>query len=132
MMPYKGSCTCGAVRYEIAAEPLRGFQCQCRDCQKDTGSGHASVMVFPRAALGISGAVREIARPTDSGQGKVKGFCGECGSPLYTKPGKFPELLGLYVGTLDDPSVFKPQAVMFAARGHAWDRVDPALPKPPS
>ena len=30
-----------------------------RDCQRDTGSGHASVMVFPRAAIQVTGEVAE-------------------------------------------------------------------------
>ena len=73
MMAYAGACACGAVRYEIAAEPIRGFQCQCRDCQRDTGSGHASVMVFPRAAMSVTGPVTEDLRTADSGAGKLKG-----------------------------------------------------------
>src|ERR1700687_1473959 len=77
---YAGGCCCGAVRYEIAAEPIRGFQCQCRDCQRDTGSGHSSVMVFPRSAVCVTGPVSEFTRATDSGAGKSKGFCGSCGS----------------------------------------------------
>ena len=55
MTSYAGGCTCGAVRYEITAEPVRSFQCQCRDCQRDTGGGHASVAVFARAAMRITG-----------------------------------------------------------------------------
>ena len=132
MMPYAGGCSCGKVRYEIAAEPIRGFLCQCRDCQRDTGSGHAAVMVFPRAAVGVTGAVCEILRTADSGTHKLKGFCGACGSPLYNKPASKPDMIGIYVGTLDDPSSFKPEIVMFASRGHAWDRIDPALPKIPN
>jgi hypothetical protein len=42
-----------------------------------------------------------------------------------------PDLIGVYVGTLDDPSGFKPQMVMFAAHGHSWDHLDPTLPKVP-
>ncbi len=34
-MGFSGGCSCGAVRYTISAEPIRGFQCQCRDCQMD-------------------------------------------------------------------------------------------------
>ena len=131
MTSYAGCCSCGAVRYKIAAEPVRGFQCQCRECQRDTGCGHASVMVFPRAAMHISGRAAEISRIADSGEHKVKGFCGSCGSPLYNKPGSKPDMIGVYVGTLDDPSGFKPQVVMFASRGHAWDHLDPALPRLP-
>jgi hypothetical protein len=65
MVPCTGGCSCGVVRYAIAAEPLPGFQCQCRDCQRDTGSGHASVLEFPRAALRISGPVSEFSRIAD-------------------------------------------------------------------
>ncbi len=131
-MSYTGRCACGAVHYEIAAEPVRGFQCQCRDCQRDTGAGHASVMVFPRAAMSLTGEVTETLRTADSGDDKRKGFCTSCGSPLYNKPVTKPDWIGIYVGTLDDPSSFKPQMVMFASRGHAWDHLDPALPKLPA
>ena len=42
-----------------------------------------------------------------------------------------PDLIGVYVGTLDDPSGFKPQIVMFASYGHGWDHLDPSVPKVP-
>jgi hypothetical protein len=131
MTSYIGGCTCGAVRYEITAEPVRSFQCQCRDCQRDTGAGHSSVAVFPRAAMRVEGDVVENLRVADSGAQKRKGFCGKCGSPLYNKPQNVPDLIGVYVGTLDDPSGFKPQLVMFASRGNDWDHLDPALPRVP-
>jgi hypothetical protein len=74
MTVYTGGCSCGAVRYEITAEPIRSFQCQCRDCQRDTGAGHASVMVFSTAAMQIAGDVAENLRAADSGAQKRKGF----------------------------------------------------------
>jgi hypothetical protein len=130
-MGFSGGCSCGAVRYQISAEPVRAFQCQCRDCQMDSGGGHASVFVFPRAALAMSGAVREIARTSDRGETKRKGFCPGCGVPLYNKPDKFPEFIGIYVGSLDDASTFKPAAIFYAARGYGWDFLDPDVPKVP-
>jgi hypothetical protein len=71
MTLYTGRCACGKIRYEIAAAPIRGFQCQCRDPQRDTGAGHASVMVFPRAVLKVTGEPSEILRVADSGAQKV-------------------------------------------------------------
>jgi hypothetical protein len=79
----------------------------------------------------VSGDVVENLRTADSGAEKRKGFCGKCGSPLYNKPQNVPDMIGVYVGTLDDPSGFKPQVVMFASRGHDWDHLDPALPRVP-
>ena len=52
--------------------------------------------------------------------------------PAYNKPLSKPDMIGIYVGTLDDPSGFNPQVVIFASHGHTWDRLDPALPKLPN
>ena len=53
--------------------------------------------------------------------------------PSFRKMRRFalskPDALGIYVGTLDDPSNFKPEAVMFTSRGHLWDHLDPTVPK---
>ena len=40
-----------------------------------------------------------------------------------------PDLFTIHAASLDDPGRYKPQAVTYHARGHAWDHVDPALPK---
>ena len=47
--PFTGGCACGAIRYEISGEPLVQFDCQCRDCQRMSGTGHGSYLAFPRA-----------------------------------------------------------------------------------
>ena len=113
------------------AAPIRGFQCQCSDCQRDTGSGHSSVFVFARNAVSVTGEVREIARTSDSGAVKRKGFCPNCGSPIYNQPEEKPDYIGIYVGTLDDASTFKPSVVLFCSRGYDWDHLDPEIPKLP-
>jgi hypothetical protein len=79
----------------------------------------------------VTGQPTETSRIADTGERKLKGFCGSCGSPLYNKPVSKPDMTGIYVGTLDDPSSFKPDLVMFASRGHSWDYLDPSVPKVP-
>lgn len=53
-----GGCLCGGVRYECAAEPMLQGHCQCRDCQKGTGTGHSSHFGMPAGALKLSGELR--------------------------------------------------------------------------
>ena len=55
---YTGGCACGVVRYQAAALPLLSLHCQYRDCQRMTGTGHASMMVFPAATAAIPLAAR--------------------------------------------------------------------------
>jgi len=50
---------------------------------------------------------------------------------IYNKPDKFPDLIGIYVGSLDRAVSFKPAIVLYASRGHAWDFLDPDIPKLP-
>jgi hypothetical protein len=130
-MGFSGGCSCGAVRYEIAVPPVRAFQCQCRDCQRDCGGGHSSVLVFPRAAFEVTGEVREIARTSDRGAIKRKGFCPTCGAPIYNRPDQVPDMIGIYVGSLDDASAFKPAAIFYTSRGYGWDVLDPDVPRVP-
>ena len=53
---YAGGCACGAVRYEISAEPIFQNHCQCLDCQHKSGTGHGSYMTFAgRNAVKLTG-----------------------------------------------------------------------------
>ena len=58
-----------------------------------------------------------------------KALCGDCGSPLYVQVSTRPDLVGLRVGTLDDPSWFRAEADIFMQSAQPWDHTDPAIPK---
>ena len=128
---YHGGCRCGAIRYEIAAEPMFAGHCQCLDCQRETGGGHASFMAFPADAVKLTGTPRFYEARADSGNTIRRGFCPTCGSPVVGRTSRMPDMMTISAGSLDDPSVFKPQFVVYTSRGHAWDLVDPALPSFP-
>ncbi|MCE3248776.1 MAG: aldehyde-activating protein [Geminicoccaceae bacterium] len=128
---YRGGCLCGATRYEITAEPMFGGQCQCLDCQHETGGGHASFMAFPAEAVKLTGTPRFYESRADSGNVVRRGFCPTCGSSVVGLSSGMPEMTTVPAGSLDDPSVFKAGFVVYTSRGHAWDLVDPALPRFP-
>jgi hypothetical protein len=39
-----------------------------------------------------------------------------------------PALFTVHAASLDEPGRYEPQMVIYRARAHAWDRIDPALP----
>ena len=125
-----GGCACGAIRYEISAEPRVSNDCQCRDCQHTSGTGHGSYLTFPRRAdVKLTGKATHWDVAGDSGNVKTRGFCPACGSPVYLTFAAAPELFTIHAASLDDPGRYKPQMVTYTVRGHSWDRVDPALRK---
>lgn len=127
---YTGGCACGAVRYEIAAEPIFTNHCQCRDCQQTSGTGHGSYLTFPsRAQVKVAGRTTHWDTVADSGNVKTRGFCPACGSPVYLTFAAMPDLFTVHAASLDDPGRYAPQAVTYGGRGHAWDYVDPGLAK---
>jgi hypothetical protein len=126
--PYSGGCACGAIRYEIRSEPVFQNHCQCRDCQKRSGTGHSSYLTFTgRAEVAMSGEAATWRAAGDSGNEKVHAFCPNCGAPVYLTFAAMPDLIAVHATSLDDPGRFTPQVVTYNVRGLAWDVIDPSL-----
>ena len=127
---YAGGCACGAIRYEIDAEPLLMSDCQCRDCQRISGTGHGSYLSFEgRDKVTLSGEAQCRDSTGDSGNVKTRAFCPTCGSPVYMTFAAAPGQFIVHAASLDDPGRYRPQLVTYTASGHAWAQLDPTLPK---
>ena len=125
---YSGGCACGTIRYEARARPIVENHCQCRDCQRRSGTGHGSYLTFPsRADVKITGAATDWRVAGDSGNEKIHSFCPICGTPVYLTFAALPEPIAVHAASLDDPDRFNPTLVTYSIRGLPWDRMDPAL-----
>lgn len=127
--PYTGGCACGAIRFEIAGAPVFSNDCQCLDCQRMSGTGHGSYLTFPRTGVKHSGEATLWDIVGDSGHVKTRAFCPRCGSPVYMTFAAMPEVFTVHAASLDEPDRYTPQAVTYGLRGHAWDHLDPNVPR---
>lgn len=127
--PFTGGCACGAIRYAITAAPIAMNDCQCRQCQRESGTGHASHLTFLANAVTVEGKASRWEMVGDGGTRKSRAFCPTCGSPVYMTFPDMPEYFLVRAGSLDDPSRYQPQNLTWANTGHTWDHIDPALPK---
>src|SRR5258708_16525907 len=106
--------------------------CQRRDCQRKSGTGHGFYLTFPDSkSVKLEGKAKHWDIVADSGNVKTRAFCPTCGSPVYMTFTAMPDLFAVHAASLDDPRRFKPQKVMYGVRGYAWDHIDSALPKFP-
>ncbi|PDQ18164.1 aldehyde-activating protein [Mesorhizobium sanjuanii] len=127
---YSGGCACGAIRYETKREPIFENHCQCLDCQKRSGTGHASYLTFPRRAdVTITGEAKTWRVAGANGNQKIHAFCPTCGAPVYLTSVAKPDLITIHATSLDDPGQFNPRVVTYTVRGHAWDTIDSSLQK---
>ena len=104
-LPITGGCLCGAVRYE-ADEPPSVSYCHCRMCQLAYGALYGLFAVVPLAAFRYT-----QGEPTyyQSSPWAKRGFCANCGSPVDFRYADS-EMLGLMIGTLDDPGDWPPDS----------------------
>ena len=127
-----GGCACGAIRYECDAEPLLALNCHCRDCQRANGTAFAAIVRVSAAAFKVTKDAPKFYTVTgDSGNQVSRGFCPECGSPLFSRLSGMPDVVGVRVGSLDDPSRYHPTMDIFVTSAQPWDYMNPELPKFP-
>ena len=127
-IPFTGGCACGAIRYEVTAEPIMMFNCHCRDCQRASGGACSAVVYVPAKGFKITkGTARFYKTSSEAGGHNLRGFCPECGSRLFG--GGSDQGQGINAGSLDDPTLFNPQFDIFTSDAQPWDQMDPKLPK---
>jgi hypothetical protein len=117
----QASCQCGKLSATVAdgAEPTT-IMCHCIACQRRSGSPFGTIAYFPKEAVAISGSPREFTRPTDNGYSFTTGFCPDCGSTLYAKASRMPDITGVPVGAFADPSFPQPVRSVYEQGMHAW------------
>lgn len=122
------SCACGAVTVTVAGPVLSMLICSCHDCRKASGTGHSTVILIPTEAATISGEIKGHTRTAASGSKITRSFCPECGTPLFARTERAPQLILLPVGLFGDPKWFAPTQAIFSRSHLDWDALDDALP----
>jgi hypothetical protein len=130
-MTIEGGCLCRAVRYTVATDAIATRVCWCRDCQY-LAAGSATVnLVFPTAAITVTGPLRDYSSSADSGNRMHRQFCERCGTPVTSKSDARPHLTILRAGTLDDPELAKPSLTIWTDSAPSWACFNEALPRTP-
>ncbi len=91
LQTYKGSCQCGAVRFEVDFDPSVGTtRCNCTVCTKTAWWG---MNVKPQAFRLLAG--KDVVRDFSRHESAHSLFCGVCGIRAYGH-GDIPELGGAF------------------------------------
>ena len=124
-----GGCVCGTIRYEAREPILFTVLCHCHMCQQWTGSAMLGSATFARNSVVFTNGAPKIHQSSSVCE---RGFCGECGSSLFTRyssDGAFDKVLFISIGTLDYPELAKPE-IHYGAEGElSWMHREDGLPR---
>ncbi len=120
----EGTCACGAVTLAVRGRVFSMFMCSCEDCQRATGTGHSTAAMVRGVDVTVSGPVKGFDFTADSGATFTRHFCAECGTPLFGRSSRAPQMMMLPVGFFGRTSDwFRPGQLLFARSHRAWDEV---------
>jgi hypothetical protein len=127
-----GSCLCRAIRYEVSVAITELRACHCKDCQKSSGTAGSVNAMIPSTAFRITqGTPKRFSVQAASGRTLHRFFCGECGSPLFSRRETTPENTSLRIGTLDDAPPMKVTGNIWTSSARPWAYIDPATTRVP-
>lgn len=108
MSEHFGGCLCGGLRYRVTAAPLWVTACFCRFCQRATGAKGMVEPIFDLPAFAMTRGTPRRYVHVSGGSGKqvFVHFCATCGTKTHLTFERWPDRLGVYCGTFDDPGWF--------------------------
>jgi hypothetical protein len=125
---HKGSCLCGAVKFEVEGKLPPVEACHCSQCRKWTGHFLASTEV-PRSALTIHGS--DHVSWFHSSAKVRRGFCSNCGTSLFFDPvdKEKHHWIGISMGVFDKPTDTEMGLHIFVAEKGDYYEIMDDLPK---
>lgn len=127
-VPREGGCSCGAVRYRLTSDPLFTHCCHCLNCQRQTGSAFVINLLIEddRVEL-LAGDPRPVDVPRDDGSKQRIFRCPTCQVAVFSQYTR-PDVRFVRAGTLDDPSVVRPDVHIFTRSKLSWIALPESVP----
>jgi hypothetical protein len=103
MSEHRASCQCGQLKLEASGSPDFVIACNCRACQKRTGSAFGAGQYFKKNGVTVFGDYSNWERVADSGNKLSNHFCPRCGTTVFWSLELRPDHFGVALGGFDTP-----------------------------
>lgn len=123
----RASCQCGQLHVEVPGPTVAVVACHCFACQKRSGSPFGEAAYYPHDQVKIEGESKHFSRTTDLGGSFDQFFCPECGTTVFMRGMKNPDVTGIPIGLFDDPHSMQPVRSVWEVTRHAWVEIPTAI-----
>ena len=121
----RGRCQCGKISYAFNANKvISAHHCHCKDCQRTTGSGKATILFIAKKYVEMNGELKFFESQGTSGNHVSRGFCHNCGSGVLSYQKELSHIVFIKAGTLDDSSWVKVDSNFFTDSANKWNEPD--------
>ena len=118
----KGSCRCGAVRFEVESHtPVPFMLCYCSICRKQQGGGgfainlgadYETLNIRGKRSLGVYRAeIEDDEHPHCEVSTGERNFCRKCGAALWLYDPTWPDLVHPFASAIDSDLPVPPEKV---------------------
>lgn len=122
----EGGCQCGAVRYQVAGEPVMTAVCHCSMCRRANAAPAVAWAMYREQQVTFTGGrPKSYASSADA----RRSFCDACGTQLSFTAAYIPGLIDLTIGSMDHPDAVTPQLHYWHSRHLAWAEFADGLPR---
>ncbi|OZG74515.1 hypothetical protein BTA51_05815 [Hahella sp. CCB-MM4] len=127
--PYRGSCLCGEIRYEVDQIGPKMGHCHCSMCRKFHGAGFTTYGEADAEHFRwVAG--EHLLQSYKAHNGTVRRFCRQCGSSLtFASSNDSGKVVEFALGTLDSDIPCRPDVHIFVGSKANWSRIDDDLPQ---
>ena len=122
----KGSCLCGEVSYEYEGAIEEIALCHCSQCRKAQGGAFATNSPVDARKLTIKGA--GFIKEFKTNAVKVRAFCTQCGSPIYSARTDLPNIKRLRMGSIETPFTCENKYHIYAGSKAEWHEITDDYP----
>jgi hypothetical protein len=128
--PLAGSCACGAVQFQVAAEFRTAGYCHCTRCQRRAGTPWTMNGMVGASEVHVLAGMGEL-RTWRPATGLAKFFCGTCGGHVFSGDlGASEGTVGVRFGALHGDPGIAPRWRQWLASAPAWAPIpDDGLPR---
>ena len=127
MPKLSGKCLCGNITFSADTEIKLTANCHCTDCRAATGAAYGTLLFVDEDAFKVTGTPKTFRHKADSGADMEKNFCPDCGSQLFGRNSKRPNVISIRAGAVEQTELVKPAVNVFLDSKIESTPIDPEL-----
>jgi hypothetical protein len=108
----------------LKSRPFALVDCHCVDCRRSAGAPYVQWGSVPRQDLIVT--KREPRKISHAN--RIRSFAACCGTHLFFEDSEDSDNIDVAIASLDDPSPFPPQKVIFLEDKLPWVVIDDSIP----